>query len=154
MTLQTNVFNKQALGVVGEMADASPARVNSHVLLADSVIGTAVTAGTDGVNKGGAGAFEGIIVNPKTLALQGGLSPNLIVKANTQIEACTFGRLYVAPTTATAVGNAAFYDTTTGEIKAGASGATIAGAKEIVGSKFLTAGNANDVCVLQLTTTA
>ena len=153
MALQTIVNAKQALGVVGEIYDDSPRRVNSHRMLTAGKIGNAVVAGAGGVSMGTAGAFAGILINPKTLALKG-LAPSLNIDAETQVEAMTFGRVYVAPTNATAVGNAAFVVTATGEIQAGTAGGTVTGATEIVSSKFLTAGNANDVCVLQLTTNA
>ncbi len=153
MTLQKNVYDKQALGIVGEMADSSISRVNSHVALTKVTIGRAVTQGTGGVNAGGTGAFAGIIVSPKTLALQG-LDPSLEVAANTQVEACTFGRLYVVVTNTANVGDTAFFSTDNGSISAGEAGATVSGSTEIVGSKFLTDATVGLVCVLQLTTDA
>ena len=75
-----------ALGVPGNIFDASPARIHTNVLTADSDIGTFV-------------AGEGVIVNPREYALKGEagnpLAPSLTLTAGMVASFMTFGHVVV-----------------------------------------------------------
>ena len=75
-----------ALGVPGNIFDASPARIHTNVLTADSDCGTFVVG-------------EGVIVNPREYALKGDgtdtLAPSLTLTAGMVASFMTFGHVVV-----------------------------------------------------------
>lgn len=156
MAFQTSVNQKLAVGVVGEFYDDSPRRVDPYTIASSSAgsIGCAYTVdSTDPskVNLGGTGAFAGIAVNGKELAVNG-LSASIAFKQYDEAEICSMGRIWLSIANTVSVGNAAFFNTTTGAIVAGTSGSSIEGCTEIAGSKFiLVKGSSSEpMVVLQL----
>jgi hypothetical protein len=127
-------------GVVGELflhgpLRAQPVRLNSADA-ANNVVGRAlsVVTGGDGVGNppevtaGGAGAFAGILANPKVYVsggttVGGALAPTLVLPNNTIAEAVTEGEIIVQFATASAVGDDVYYLTATGVLNRVAHGA-------------------------------
>lgn len=156
MAFQTSVNQKLAVGVVGEFYDDSPRRVDPYTIASSSAgsIGCAYTVdSTDPskVNLGGTGAFAGIAVNGKELAVNG-LSASIAFKQYDEAEICSMGRIWLSIASDVSVGMAAYFDKTTGAISAAASGETIDNKTEIVGSKFILVkgASAEPMVVLQL----
>lgn len=156
MAFQTSVNQKLAVGVVGDFYDDSPRRVDPYTIASSSAgaIGYAYTVdSTDPskVNLGGSGVFAGIAVNSKERA-RAGLAASLAFKQYDEAELCTMGRIWLSIAADVAVGNAAFFNTTTGAITAAASGSSVSGATEIAGSKFILVGGSSSapMVVLQL----
>lgn len=148
-----------AFGIVGELAfdgpyRSQPARIN-HGTPADIVVGRWFTQAADGTTRpGGTGAIGGIFMNPKSMsslgtAAGGALAPTLVVPTGTIGEFGYMGTFVVAAAGAVAIGAAAWYDTTTGAIGAGAPSA---GQAAIPNSKFTRYANAAaGLAVLELT---
>lgn len=145
-------------GVVGELAfdgpfRSQPARIN-HGTAADIVVGRWFTLAADGsCRPGGAGAIGGICMAPKTMSSAGGangpVSPTLTLLTGTIAELGYMGAFIVSVGAAVALGNAAWYDTTTGAIGVGAPGA---GQAAIPNAKFIRYANAAaGLAVLELT---
>ena len=156
MAFQTSVNQKLAVGVVGEFYDDSPRRVDPYTIGSQSAgsIGKAYTIDSSDpskVNLGGSGVFAGIAINGKELAVNG-LSASIDFKQYDEAEICSMGRIWLSIADTVSVGNAAFFNTTTGDIVAGTSGSTIEGCTEIAGSKFiLVKGSSSEpMVVLQL----
>lgn len=108
-------------------------------------IARAYTIAEEGkVKMGGAGVFAGIAVSPKEYALRGGLTPSMALANGTAVSIADMGHIVVLVKDAVNVGQAAYYDQTTGEI--GTSGV------EIKGSKFVFFdAEAGGLAVLELT---
>ena len=144
------VVKKLPVGVVGEIADSSIARVLTKTTGTGGVeIGKAITETAGVVANGGTGGdnFVGIAVSPKQYA-KDGLGSTMQVKANSFVEALSFGRVWVKVADAVTVGAQATFDAS-GNI----SSATGAGKVAIANSKFLTAatgGTGDEVALLQL----
>lgn len=148
-----------AFGVPGELAfdgpyRSQPARIN-HGTAADIVVGRWFTLAADGTARpGGTGAIGGVFINPKSMsslgtAAGGALAPTLTVPTGVVGEFGYMGAFVVPVSTAVAIGQAAFYDTTTGAIGAGAPSA---GQAAIPNSKFIRYANAAaGLAVLELT---
>ena len=156
MAFQTSVNQKLAVGVVGDFYDDSPRRVDPYTIGSSSAgsIGCAYTVDSSDpskVNLGGSGVFAGIAVNSKERA-RAGLAASLAFKQYDEAELCTMGRIWLSIAADVAVGNAAYFNTTTGAITAAASGASVAGSTEIAGSKFILVGGSSSapMVVLQL----
>lgn len=156
MAFQTSVNQKLAVGVVGDFYDDSPRRVDPYTIGSSSAgsIGCAYTVDSSDpskVNLGGSGVFAGIAVNSKERA-RAGLAASLAFKQYDEAELCTMGRIWLSIAADVAVGNAAYFNTTTGAITAAASGETVSGSTEIAGSKFILVGGSSSapMVVLQL----
>lgn len=138
MALQTVVNTKLAYGVPGSFYDDSPRRVAPYVVEAGSVAKafTLDATQTDKAVVGGTGAFAGIAVNGKEYTITG-TTASTAFRSGDIAQLCTMGHLVVVCDNAVSVGNACFFNNTTGELHAAAAGATEAGYTEIVGSKFI-----------------
>lgn len=131
MSFQSSVAQTQGFGVVGEIFTSSPTCAKSFILNSGAVpnkIGYAYTRVSEGQAKcGGAGAFAGILINPKGYALQGAaagtLAPTLTVPEDSQGELLTMGEVIVYLTTAAAIGAAVYYVDADGSLGAGTAGA-------------------------------
>lgn len=156
MAFQTSVNQKLAVGVVGDFYDYSPRRTDPYTIATESAgsIGKAYTVNSTDPSKcdlGGEGVFAGIAVNAKEFA-RNGLNATIDFAQHAEVELCTMGRIWLSIAGDVAVGNAAYFNTTTGVITAAASGETISGSTEIPNSKFIlvNASSAEPMCVLQL----
>jgi len=155
MTLQTAVGYQQAFGVPGERAKDTPYRVLPGLLISTAdpttnVVGRAAqvkagatgsfpVAGDAGVNpktmnvscdKGAAGVFAGLIVEPKayySLGTQAGgsLAPTFTLPDNTVVQLATEGDWVVSLAAASNPGDVAYYNFNTGVITGAAPGAAI-----------------------------
>lgn len=156
MAFQSSVKQFLAVGVNGDFYDESPRRTDPYTIASSSAgaIGLAYTIdSTDPtkVNLGGEGVFAGIAVNSKEFVVQG-ITASQAFKQYDEAELCTMGRIWLSIAGDVSVGDAAYFNTTTGVITAAASGETISGATEIPGSKFILVGasSTEPMCVLQL----
>lgn len=156
MAFQTSVNQKLAVGVVGDFYDDSPRRVDPYTIKSATAgsIGKAYTIDASDpskVNIGGTGVFAGIAVNSKEY-VRNGLGASLDFAQYDECQLCTMGRIWLSIADTVTVGMAAYFNKTTGAITAAASGETIEGSTEIVGSKFVLVSAASDapMCVLQL----
>ena len=156
MAFQSSVKQKLAVGVVGDFYDDSPRRVDPYTIISSTAgsIGCAYTCDTTDQTKvvlGGSGVFAGIAVNSKEFA-RSGLSASQAFSQYDECELCTMGRIWLSIADTVAVGDAAFYNTTTGAIVAAASGSSVSDCVEIAGSKFIlvSASSSEPMCVLQL----
>lgn len=153
MALQTVVNTKLAFGVPGSFYDDSPRRVAPYVVAAGSVA-KAFTLDSTQADKavvGGSNAFAGIAVNAKEYTMNG-LSASVDFKSGDIAQLCTMGHIVVACDNEVAVGNACYFKVADGTLHAAASGETISGYTEIVGSKFIfvAGATAGDPVVLEL----
>lgn len=101
---------------------------------------------------GGTGVFAGVLVNPKMFANYLNLSATLTLPSGIQGGLCTFGHIYVQPTSAYAIGNIAAYSNATGAINAYVNAEAVpAGFTVIPNAQFINySGDANTVAVLEL----
>lgn len=153
MALQSVVNTKLAYGVPGSFYDDSPRRVAPYVVAAGSV-GKAFTLDSTQADKavvGGSNAFAGIAVNSKEYTITG-TTASTDFKSGDIAQLCTMGHIVVTCDNAVAVGNACFFNTTTGVLHAAASGTSVTGYTEIAGSKFVfvAGASAGDPVVLEL----
>ncbi len=137
MTLQKQVYEKQAAGVIGELADTSPKRIAPYIVKANSdvkpCIGCAYTL-TDKAQEliiGGTGDFVGIAVGPKQYVTES-LDSSLLLKDGAIAQICSMGHVYVTSKTDVTPGNIAAFDPATGEIYAYADAEAAATAKHTV----------------------
>ncbi len=156
MAFQSSVKQFLAVGVNGDFYDESPRRVDPYTIKSSTAgaIGLAYTIDSSDpskVNLGGEGVFGGIAVNSKTQVIQG-ITASQAFKQYDECELCTMGRIWLSIAGDVAVGNAAFFNTTTGAITAAASGSSVSGSTEIPNSKFILVGASatEPMCVLQL----
>lgn len=156
MAFQTSVSYKMASGIVGGIYDNSPLRASSYIIgdtTGNAQVGRYFTLddATNTVKAGGTDATKGvgILANPHGYVnYNGDLSATQVVANGAEGQFVSFGRVYVRVTDATK-GNAVYgaavsYDTTTGELQAGAGGTAIPNAK------IITNGTANGLCVVEL----
>ena len=114
MNFQSTVRDDIATGVVGEIAFDGPTRARPYILdsggATPNTVGNAFTVvtGTDdkaGAGAIGAGAFAGILINPKSYALVGTptntLAPSLDLPDETPAELLTMGTVFVDVTAGT-----------------------------------------------------
>lgn len=130
--------------------------------------GATLSGGVDGVNAkiavaytsngtegeaqvGGAGVFMGIAVNPKEYIRYNNFEATMEVPNGVAVQLCTFGHILVKVVDSVSVGQAAFFNTSTGEIKGGTAGTSIDSFTEIKNSKFIEkAAAAGEIAILQL----
>ena len=110
--MQEKVYVAQAFGMIGEMYDTTPRRVDGFELATDISIGDPVCRKSDGtLGAYAAGSFTefvGICVRAKEQVNYGAttaLSPSLVVKAGVTAEVASMGRIIV-PLKLTATGTA------------------------------------------------
>lgn len=150
--MQTTVNTKLAFGVPGSFYDNSPRRVDPYTV-EEGAIGLAYTVNSSDSSKadmGGTGVFAGIAVNTKEYVING-LTASMAFRAGDTAQLATMGRIVLKLADAVTIGQACFYNETTGELKPGTAGATISDYVEIPGSRFvLVNALANEQSVLQL----
>lgn len=150
MTLQKQVFRKQAIGVRGEFYDASPARAKTYLIEENentAQVGCVFTfASEKSVKCGGDGDFAGICINPKSYA-------NGEVKAGMVAEICSMGRVLVEVKQDVEAGMLGVYEVATGEVAGKKAGeATPSGYADIPNSTFeIFDAKAGSTAVLKLT---
>lgn len=126
MSFQSSVALNQGFGVVGEIVFEGPLRATPGVLkgtAANIVVGRAFTIdAADGqYSPGGAGAYGGILANPKALqsigtSAGGPLAPTLTVPAGTIGEFVNMGLMVVALLNAAAIGDKVTYAAADGQL--------------------------------------
>lgn len=150
--MQTTVNQKLAFGVPGSFYDDSPRRVDPYTV-EEGAIGLAYTVNASDPTKadlGGEGVFAGIAVNTKEYIING-LTASMAFRSGDIAQCATMGRIVLKLADAVTIGDACFFNTTTGALKPGTSGATVEGYTEIPNSKFvLVNALANEQSVLQL----
>jgi hypothetical protein len=133
MGFQTTVNADIRSGIVGEIAFDGPTRAVSAMLdsgagAANNVIGRAFTyadAAANTVQAGGAGAFAGILVLPKSHALLGTaaggtLADSLTLPDGVAVELLQMGEVFVSlASDGATIGSGVFYDDTTGALDHG-----------------------------------
>lgn len=133
MSFQSTVSANQGFGVVGDIFDSGPHRVQPFTLrsdsAADNVFGRAFTVLSEGVaeaGKDGSQVFAGILVSPKEHALVGnGLAPSLTLPNETVASLLSEGSVVVSLGATANIGDCVTYENATGIIKTQAPGATI-----------------------------
>lgn len=156
--VQTSVNKFQVLGVPGEFADTSPARVTPYTLEANSTVVPAVgcvftqsTTGDSVAKIGGSGDFLGVCIEPKQYANKSGLTATLNLAAGQIGEICSMGHLYIKSATAFKPGYLAEYEPATGVISAIEDTLSTATAVQIPNAKFIqVSGAAGHVGILEL----
>jgi len=160
MAFQASVDATLASGVIGDIVLSGAVRSQPGILAtataSNNVIGRAVThkSGEDGVFVvGGNGAFAGILTNSKQYALANGLTPSLTIPNSVPVEATYMATgIIVDLDNGGAIGNAVFYNNTTGVLHAAASGASVPGYTEIAGSKVVRCNtSAAGIAIISLT---
>lgn len=150
--MQTTVNQKLAFGVPGSFYDSTERRVDPYTV-EEGAIALAYTVNSSDASKadlGGEGVFAGIAVNTKEYIIDG-LTASMAFREGDIAQLATRGRIVLKLADAVTVGQACFYNKTTGALKPGTSGATIEGFVEIAGSQFvLFNALANENSVLQL----
>lgn len=133
MAFQSSVSANQGFGVVGEIFDNGPHRVQPWTLrsdsAADNVFGRAFTVLSEGVaeaGKDGAQVFAGILVSPKEHALTGsGLSPSLTLPNETIASLLSEGSVVVTLAATANIGDAVCYTNATGVLVTVAPGGAV-----------------------------
>jgi hypothetical protein len=130
-TFQSTINVNLAFGVVGELIQDGPQRVDSLTLdSTGGAVGLAYTkSNSTGIaSVGGTGVFAGILVNPKVYASRGvsgaTLDPTMTLPGNSQGEFLTMGTIVVSVTNAANIGDWIEFNQTTGALKAISPGAT------------------------------
>ena len=125
------------------------------VTAVNAKIGVAYTSATDPAEAGvgGSGTFLGIAVNPKEYIRYNNFAATLQVPNGTAVQLCTFGRVLVRVVGNVSIGQAGYFNTSTGEIKGATAGTDLSGSgfTEIKNSKFIIkAALATEIAVLEL----
>lgn len=131
------------------------ATLSGGVTAVNAKIGVAYTAVDDAseAKVGGSGTFLGIAVNPKEYIRYNNFAATLQVPNGTAVQLCSFGRVLVRVVGNVSIGQAGFFNTSTGEIKGATSGTDLSGSgfTEIKNSKFIIkAALATEIAVLEL----
>lgn len=172
MTFQTQVQSQFTQGWLGELIKdgplrALPARIAVDVLITDTntfgkaftFVADAPSVGASGqtVRVGGAGAFAGILVDPKDHALYGtaaggSLAPTMDLPQGEAAQFCTMGYVVVSMSTSTAFGDPVYFApaTTGGDIAGALYNTAGRGRTLITGAKVLTTKTGAGLCVIQL----
>lgn len=150
--LQKSVNQKMAYGVPGDIIDTFPRAIDPKIVSAGSIgkFYTINTANPERAVLGGTGVLGGIAVNTKEYIVNG-LGASLDFRDGDVAQLMRMGRVCLQLPVAVTVGMAGFYNTTTGEITAAASGSEVDGCAEIPDSEFvLVNALANEISVLEL----
>lgn len=135
MGFQSTVSAKQGFGVVGDVFDNGPARIQPFTLRSDdaayNVFGRAFTVLAEGVaeaGKDGAQVFAGILVNSKEHAsvgtvVGGPLAPTLVLPNETIASLLSEGSVVVALGANAAIGDLVYFADATGILATTAPGA-------------------------------
>lgn len=131
------------------------ATLSGGVTSVNAKIGVAYTSLTaeDEAGVGGAGTFLGIAVNPKEYIRYNNFEATMEVPNATTVQLCTFGRVLVKVVGNVSIGQAGYFNTTTGEIKGANAGTDLSGSgfTEIKNSKFIIkSALATEIAVLEL----
>lgn len=130
------------------------ATLSSGADAVNAKIGVAYTTnGTEGeAVVGGNGVFLGVAVNPKEYIRYNNFNATMEIPNGITVQLCTFGHIFVKVADTVSVGQAGYFNTSTGAIKGATAGTDLSGSSytEIKYSKFLTAANAGDIAVLEL----
>lgn len=150
--MQTTVNVAQAFGLVGEMYDLTPRRVDAYEVATQVTMGAVAGFSTDGkVGAMGTGypKFAGVVVRPHEAINYGGaagaLAASITQPAGATVQVCSMGRVVVAiPTGATWVDGDTLFVTTAGAF----ANATATGSVEV--GKIIKGGAAGEVAVIEL----
>lgn len=151
--MQTTVNVAQAFGLVGEMYDLTPRRVDAYEVATQVTMGA--VAGFSAAGKVGAmdadtyTKFAGVVVRPHEAVNYGGaagaLAASITQPAGATVQVCSMGRVVVAiPTGATWVDGDTLFVTTAGAF----ANATATGSVEV--GKIIKGGAAGEVAVIEL----
>lgn len=131
------------------------ATLSGGVTAVNAKIGVAYTSLTaeDEAGVGGTGTFLGIAVNPKDYVRYNNFEATMEVPNATAVQLCTFGRVLVKVVGNVSIGQAGYFNTTTGEIIGATAGTNLSGSgyTEIKNSKFIIkSALATEIAVLEL----
>lgn len=131
------------------------ATLSGGVTSVNAKIGVAYTSLTaeDEAKVGGSGVFLGIAVNPKEYIRYNNFESTMEIPNGVAVQLCTFGRIFVKVSGNVSIGQAGYFNTTTGEIKGATAGTDLSGSgfTEIKGSKFIIkSALATEIAVLEL----
>jgi hypothetical protein len=133
--------NSIAVAETGSASSFSGETLSGGSAVVNAKIGLAYTSnGTEGeAIVGGSGVFLGIAVNPKEFAIYNNFAPSMVLPNGTAGQLCTFGHVFVRVTADISIGQAAYFNTTTGEIKGATAGTDLSGSgfTEIKNSRFV-----------------
>lgn len=129
--------------------------LSGGVTAVNAKIGVAYTSLTaeDEAKVGGSGVFLGIAVNPKEYIRYNNFEATMEVPNATAVQLCTFGRVLVKVVGNVSIGQAGYFNTSTGEIKGANAGTDLSGSgfTEIKNSKFIIkSALATEIAVLEL----
>lgn len=163
-TSTTVVVTAKEFGTAGNSIVSTETATNA------SFGGATLSGGIDGVNArigvaytsngyegeavvGGSGVFLGIAVNPKEYIRYNNFEATMDVPGGTAVQLCTFGHIFVKVTANISVGQAGYFNTSTGEIKGATAGTDLSGSgfTEIKNSRFIEkSASAGQVAILEL----
>ena len=131
------------------------ATLSGGVTAVNAKIGVAYTSLTDAseAGVGGSGVFLGIAVNPKEYARYNNFNATMEIPNGVAVQLCSFGRVLVRVSDTISIGQAGYFNTTTGEIKGATAGTDLSGSgfTEIKNSKFIVkSALATEIAVLEL----
>lgn len=131
------------------------ATLSGGVTAVNAKIGVAYTSlsAEDEAGVGGTGVFLGIAVNPKEYIRYNNFEATMEIPNGVAVQLCTFGRVLVKVVGNVSVGQAGYFNATTGEIKGANAGTDLSGTgfTEIKNSKFIVkSALATEIAVLEL----
>lgn len=131
------------------------ATLSGGVTAVNAKIGVAYTSldAVDEAKVGGSGVFLGIAVNPKEYVRYNNFEATMEIPDGVGVQLCTFGRVLVKVVGNVSIGQAGYFNTTTGEIKGANAGTDLSstGFTEIKNSKFIIkSALATEIAVLEL----
>lgn len=131
------------------------ATLSGGVTSVNAKIGVAYTSLTaeDEAKVGGSGVFLGIAVNPKDYVRYNNFEATMEIPNGVGVQLCTFGRVLVKVVGNVSIGQAGYFNTSTGEIKGATAGTDLSGSgfTEIKNSKFIIkSALATEIAVLEL----
>lgn len=131
------------------------ATLSGGVTAVNAKIGVAYTSLTaeDEAKVGGSGVFLGIAVNPKDYVRYNNFEATMEIPNGVGVQLCTFGRVLVKVSDTISIGQAGYFNTSTGEIKGATAGTDLSGSgfTEIKNSKFIIkSALATEIAVLEL----
>lgn len=151
--MQKTVNQKLAFGVHGDLCDGTFPRAIDPYTVSAGGIGLFYTIDVSDPKKailGGNGVLGGVAINSKEYIISG-LGASLAFRDGVKAQLMSKGRVWLKVPSEITVGMAAYYNTTTGEIKGAAPKSSIEGCVEIPNSMFvLTNALAGEVAVLEL----